>query len=142
MVHHFTADDLSGDQTNDGDPGITAIRLWSRYVTGLEDSAVGRAVAMDGAGNSYVTGWIDDAEGVRRGFVAKQNSAGVPVYVAEFQATDVDFEYTNTEPHAIAVDGAGNATVTGTALKIAWGDMDGFALKLNADGSQILSGIT
>lgn len=141
VVQHFTADDLAGDH-EDGDPGITAIRLWSTYVTGVTDSAVGRAVAMDGAGNSYVTGWIDDAVGVRSGFVAKQGSFGVAEYLTIFQATDVDFEYTNTEPRAIAVDGAGNAYVTGTALKIAWGDMDGFAVKLSADGSEILSGIT
>lgn len=139
VVAHYTADELA-EGGSDG-PSTQATRLWSRYVTGTTGLAIGRGTTMDVAGNSYITGTLINEVAVQ-GFVAKLSPTGQRVYLTTFQATDRDFQYDTTQPQAIAVDAVGNAYVTGTARKIAVGDMDGFALKLNGDGSQIVYGHT
>lgn len=109
------------------------------YVTGTTSQAEGRGVALDPAGNSYVTGWVGEGAS-RQGFVAKYNAAGAQVYRVTFQATDRDRTYTRTEGRAIAVDATGNAYVTGTATWTLFGltfDTDAYALKLNADGGLV-----
>ena len=80
---------------------------------------------MDGAGNAYVTGWTDSDQATfpvvagpdltyngsdGDAFVAKVNAAGTRpgLLPATSAARDDDWGY------GIAVDGAGNAYVTGT----------------------------
>lgn len=95
------------------------------YSTYLGGSAYdyGQAIAVDGSGNAYVTGWTRSADfptaspiqstptGSYDAFVAKLNPAGAGasdlVYSTYLGGTDTE------EAQAIAVDGSGNAVITG-----------------------------
>jgi len=117
----------------------------------------GYAISVDGAGSAYVTGSTDSSDfpttvgafdtsyngGYRDAFVVKVNAAGTGLAYATFLGgSDRDHSY------AIAVDGAGNAYVTGYtessnfpttagAFDTSYngGDSDAFVVKLNAAGT-------
>jgi hypothetical protein len=133
------------------DPVIT----YATYLGGSQfDGAT--AIAADAAGNAYVTGWTESADfptssllqGSHRGstdvFVAKLNAAGnALVYCTYLGGSGLDLAY------GIAVDGAGNAYVTGSTnsanfpkalslqLSLA-GGRDAFVAKLNATGQALV----
>ena len=82
----------------------------------------GRGIAVDSAGNAYVSGWAESNEATfpekvgpdltynsgRDAFVAKVNAAGTGlVYAGYIGGNSIE------EGHGIAVDSAGNAYVTG-----------------------------
>jgi hypothetical protein len=120
----------------------------------------GRAIAVDGGGNAYVTGLTFSADfpleraaqGARRGrmdaFVAKLNAGGDALAYSTYLGGDAD---ENFDPSGeiccggIAVDSEGNAYVTGntwsdnfpvTALQTRFGGgTDAFAVKLGASGA-------
>ena len=112
---------------------------------GWDDSANG--LAVDAAGNAYVTGGLENL-GV---FAAKLGYAGSPHYFVYFGAGPVGYR-TDTGT-AVAVDGAGNAYVTGRTDF--WGDFpttggafqpafggglgDAFVVKLNGRGAIVYS---
>jgi hypothetical protein len=123
---------------NGGGGGPPATGNWTTYVGGAVNTDTGRGIAVDSAGNSYVAGWTEGFS--QLGFVAKYDASGNQIYLTAFQAQDPDFTYTNTQALAIAVDAAGNAYVTGKATNSFFGESDGYALKLSADGSTILYG--
>lgn len=86
---------------------------------GTDDTALG--IAVDGAGNAYVTGRFGDAL-LQRGlgvFVAKLGSTGEPLYEVAFGA-DGD-GYSADFGARIAVDVAGNAYVAGTTFESFFG---------------------
>jgi Beta-propeller repeat/FG-GAP-like repeat len=94
---------------------------WAKQAGGT-DSEEGFGIALDGSGNSSVTGYFEGtatfgageanqttltAAGSSDIFVAKYNSSGVLLWAKQAGGTDLD------EGSAIAVDGSGNIYVTG-----------------------------
>ncbi len=130
--------------------------VYSTFLGGSGDDDV-RGLAIDASGNAYVTGRTQSTNfpttvgafqtksgGFIDAFVTKLNAAGnALVYSTYFGGADVD------EGDAIAVDGSGNAYVTGfTSLTIPTttgafqtapaGGGDAFVFKLNATGSGLV----
>ena len=145
-----------------------ATLLYSTYLGGAGDDA-GLGVAVDAAGNAYITGYTQSSDfpasvgdtslgGPRDAFVAKVNTLGSGlsslVYGTLLGGTGSD------EGHAIAVDTAGNAYVTGATSSTDFptsvscpacnpatfaafdstlgGPQDAFITKLNATGSVLI----
>jgi hypothetical protein len=121
----------------------------------------GLGIAVDGAGNAYVTGWTASTEatfpvavgpdltyngGTSDAFVAKVNAAGTAlVYCGYIGGSNTD------DGSRIAVDGAGNAYVAGYTysteatfpVKVGPdlnynGDYDAFVAKVNAAGTALV----
>ena len=122
--------------------------LSSRYTTGV-------GVAVDSAGNAYLTGNTDTTDiPVTTGalltsgtgaFVGKVNAAGTAlVYLTYLGAGYMPVSpYTNPANIAsgIAADASGNAYVSGTTFDVAFpiaGSRDAFVAKLNPQGSALV----
>ncbi|MEW6364655.1 MAG: SBBP repeat-containing protein [Acidobacteriota bacterium] len=122
--------------------GASAVR--NTHLGGSKANDSGEGIAVDGAGNAYVTGhscgsWGAPVSPYNAGddaFAAKLDPNGVLVWNSFLGGTGGDYG------SGIAVDGAGNAYVTGQS-GAAWGspvraftgENDAFAAKLNAGGS-------
>jgi hypothetical protein len=133
------------------------------YATYLGDSDAGNGIALDRAGDAYVAGVIDSSGfpttprapqasyhgGTSNAFVAKLNAAGTALlYATYLGGSDED------SASGIAVDGAGNAYVTGQADSSdfpvtpgalqpgyrggARNSFNAFVAKLNAAGTALL----
>jgi hypothetical protein len=122
---------------------------------GGSDSDDGRSIAVDEAGNAYVTGWTESSDfpttagaldtsldGYYDAFVTKVNAAGTGLTYATFLGgSNYDRGW------GIAVDGAGSAYVTGDtnssnfpttagAFDTSYnGNTDAFVVKVNAAGT-------
>jgi hypothetical protein len=132
---------------------IDPVMVYSTYLGG-SDYDWGGGIAVDGAGNAYVTGQTDSPDfptvnalypnlwGGGDAFVFKLNAAGnAPVYSTYLGGSDYDWG------NDIAVDSAGNAYVTGETTSPDFptvsalyptpggGYVDAFVSKLNAAGS-------
>ena len=136
------------------DPTVLA---YSTYLGGAGGVDQGRGIAVDGAGNAYVTGstgstdfpstnpiQLNNGGGASDAFVTKINAAGTArVYSTFLGGGGVD------QGQAITVDGSGNAYVTGSTdsgdfpVHLArqgnnGGSTDAFVTKLNAAGSAVV----
>jgi hypothetical protein len=134
---------------------IDPVLVYSTYLGG-SDYDFGNGIAVDGAGNAYVTGqtystnfptrnapYPQFAGGVDDAFIAKLNAGGTAlVYSTYLGGGGIDSGI------GIAVDGAGNTYVTGethspdfptpNALYPTFGgDRDAFIVKLNIDGTAL-----
>ena len=134
--------------------------VYAGYIGG-SGSDVGNGIAVDGSGNAYVTGRTTSFEssfpvlggpdlthngGTHDAFVAKVNAAGTAlVYAGYIGGSGVDIG------EGIAVDGAGNAYVTGltTSTEATFpevggpdltfnGGNDAFVAKVNAAGTALV----
>jgi uncharacterized delta-60 repeat protein len=112
----------------------TGRRQWVARYNGPGNSAdEAQAIAVDNAGNVYVTGWSyttagsDDADYA----TIKYNSAGEQQWVARYNGPGNLFD----EATAIAVDGSGNVYVTGTSWGTA-GNSDYATIKYNSSGQE------
>jgi len=94
--------------------------VYSTYIGG-SNSDVGNAIAVDGSGYAYVTGytWSTDYD-VTPGAFQTTNEGGRDVFVTKLNATGTALVYSTyiggsgyDVGNAIAVDGSGNAYVTG-----------------------------
>jgi hypothetical protein len=131
---------------------IDPVLVYSTYLGGSRDDSIS-GCAADQQGNVYVTGATNstDFPGYPPEkdnyfpFVAKLNTAGTAlVYSTVFGTGDTEW------PNAIAVDGTGNAYVTGNALYSGLplipsppictyqGGQDAFIIKFNSAGSTVL----
>ncbi|HTD43587.1 MAG TPA: SBBP repeat-containing protein [Bryobacteraceae bacterium] len=136
---------------------IDPVLLYSTYLGGSGVDQ-GRGIAVDGAGNAYVTGFtssldfpagspiqVANAGGTFDAFVTKINAAGSARVYSTYLGGEVTDQGTG-----IAVDGAGNAYVTGytnsfdfptrKAIQSAFalGAEDAFVTKIDAAGSTLL----
>ncbi len=85
--------------------------LWMRQ-TGSSGNDYASSVAVDGAGNAYITGWTDgNLGGPNVGgydiFLAKYDASGTLLWMRQTGSATVDYAT------GVAVDGAGNAYITG-----------------------------
>ncbi|HYL39266.1 MAG TPA: SBBP repeat-containing protein [Bryobacteraceae bacterium] len=134
------------------DPALT----YTTFLGGRGQSNIGEAVAVDAAGNAYVTGYTDSPNfplvhplkgnftgAPTTGFVSKISASGKLVYSTFLGGLGQD------QIHGIAVDAAGNAYVAGitgsadfptvNALQSSMaGGYDAFITKISPDGSALL----
>jgi len=160
-----TASALQGTKAGDDDAYVTKLNangsalLYSTYLGGSTFEG-GNGIAVDSAGNAYVSGFTSSTnfptanavQGTKAGdadaadaFVTKLNANGSALLYSTYLGGS-DFEATN----GIAVDSAGNAYVTGVikstdfptvnAVQGTHGGAtrDAFVTKLNATGSALL----
>jgi uncharacterized delta-60 repeat protein len=88
------------------------------------------AIAVDGSGNVYVTGWSAGTENTDY-VVIKYNSNGDQQWAQRYNGLGNDYD----APYGIALDGSANVYVTGTSA----GDESGLdytTIKYNTDGQQ------
>jgi hypothetical protein len=129
--------------------------LYSTYLGG-SGTDLGGAIAVDGSGNAYVTGYTTSTDfktvnplqtfgGVDDAFVTKINASGSAlIYSTYLGGSGADYA------SGIAVDGSGNAYVTGGTASTDFptasplqgtyggGSYDAFVTKINAGGSALL----
>ena len=134
--------------------------VYSAYLGG-SDSDFGNGIAVDSAGNAYVTGTTYSTDfpttpgtfqtklaGIDDAFVTKINPTGSALlYSTHLGGSTGSFDQ---EAHGIAVDSAGNASVTGwtsasdfptmNPVQVAYGGgaEDAFVTKINATGSALV----
>jgi uncharacterized delta-60 repeat protein len=96
-----------------------------------DDSAEG--IALDSSGNVYVTGSSANASGFSDYVTIKYNSAGQEQWVRRYYSRPGNYP---DEAQAIAVDGSGNAYVTGTSLFYTSASYDYGTIKYNSAGQQ------
>jgi hypothetical protein len=94
-----------------------------------EDEAT--AIAVDGSGNVYVTGFSLDANTYFDYATIKYNAAGQEQWVARYDGPASIFD----EATAIAVDGSGNVYVTGSSTG-SNGSWDYATIKYDSAGQQ------
>jgi hypothetical protein len=112
--------------------------IWTQtYDGGLNDGA--QDVALDGAGNVYVTGYsnqgADNSVGANRDFITiKYDSSGnvIPPWPQTYDSGD-----SQDMAHAIAVDASGNVYVTGSAFDTELRDYH--TIKYDSSGNEIWS---
>jgi hypothetical protein len=133
--------------------------VYATFLGGNTYAQSGYAIAIDGAGNAYVTGYTVSGDfpatpgafdtslsGGGDAFIAKINSTSTALLYATFLGGNAD-DY----GYDIALDGAGQAYLTGDTRSTDFpttpgalapgykgGFSDGFALKLSADGSSMI----
>ena len=130
------------------------ILVYSTYLGGSE-SDTGRLIVVDGSGNAYVTGGTSSSNfptqnpyqrasaGDRDAFITKLSPSGnILVYSTYLGGSDFD------EGRGIAVDGPGNAYVTGITTSSDFpthnpfqgtraGELDAFVTKLSSSGNAL-----
>ena len=88
------------------------------------------AVAVDGAGNVYITGSSYGAGTNADIATIKYNSAGVEQWVARYNGPGNTFD----NPSALAIDAAGNVYVTGSSFTTTGATQDFVTIKYNTAG--------
>jgi hypothetical protein len=133
--------------------------VYSTYLGG--DSAdFGRSIAVDSAGNAYVTGHTDSTNFPTMNPIRPASGGGTDAFVTKLTATGGAIVYSTylgggdlDDGHGIAVDGSGNAYVTGWTFSLNFPTVhaiqrflccgsiptvDAFVTKLNAAGSALV----
>ncbi|MFX0061787.1 MAG: SBBP repeat-containing protein [Candidatus Hermodarchaeota archaeon] len=133
--------------------------VWSTFLGGTEDDE-GYAIAVDSAGNAYVTGTTESTDfPTTPGTINETLNGGVDTFVCKLSADGASLVYSTflggggeDRGEAIAVDSAGNAYVTGRTWNASTkfpttagafnethsGLFDVFVCKLSADGASLL----
>jgi hypothetical protein len=135
---------------------IDPVLSYSTYLGGSGLDSV-RAIAVDSAGNAYVAGQTDSLDFPVSGAVRPTSGGGVDVFIAKLNAAGNALVYStylggswDDRAFGIAVDGSGNAYVTGWTYspnfpttngarqRALGGGRDAFVAKLNAAGNALL----
>ncbi len=90
----------------------TGVQQWVQRYDGpgnYYDNA--NAIALDGSGNVYVTGYSNGSTTNEDYATIKYNSTGVQQWIQRYNGPGIDID----EANAIAVDGSGNVYVTGNS---------------------------
>jgi hypothetical protein len=141
-----TTGDLGGINSGGSDVFLTKFdssgdELWSQQIGSPENDATGsQAVAVDAAGNAYITGLTrGDLAGTNAGrtdiFLTKFDSLGNELWRQQIGTSDDDIS------RSVAVDAAGNAYICGDSM----GDLAGvnagyddvFLMKFDASGNEL-----
>ena len=139
-----TGGDLGGTGNAGGDDVFVAkydtngSQVWVRQF-GTTGSEVGRGIAVDSGGNSYIIGnttgdfGVGGYAGEGDAFIAKYNTSGSQVWIRQIGTTQSDSGY------GIAVDSSGNSYITGgTGGNLAGsnaGSIDVFVAKYDTNGN-------
>src|SRR6266852_6135837 len=134
---------------------IDPLLSYSTYLGGSGDD-VGNAIAVDSSGNAYVTGFTGSTNFPTKSPTQSASGGGFDAFVAKLDPTGSTLFYStflggsaDDAGNAIAVDGSGNAYVTGVtrstnfptknALQSAVGGSgDAFVAKLDPTGSTLI----
>ncbi len=115
----YTSGDLGGSNAGSMDAFLTKIdslgnEVWSSQIgsSGLDNSW---SVAVDGSGNSYISGYTDgnlggSNAGSYDAFLTKFDSSGNEVWSQQIGSSSDDASY------SVAVDAAGNAYISGRTI--------------------------
>ena len=115
--------------------------IYSTYLGGGKDDT-GRAIAIDGAGNAYVTGNTQSTDfPTTSGVVQTKNNGTTNVFVTKLNSTGSGLLYStyyggakNDTGRGIAIDGAGDAFVTGSTTSTDFPTTSGVAQTSNKGG--------
>ncbi|MCX6832875.1 MAG: SBBP repeat-containing protein [candidate division Zixibacteria bacterium] len=135
-------------------PGAISVGLvYSTYLGGA-DRDVGNGIAVDGSGNAYVTGWTQSSNFPTQNLYQPTLQGYTDVFVTKLSSTGNGLIYStylgggNDEGSGIAVDGSGNAYVTGTTgssdfpilnpYQTYQGSNDAFVTKLSSSGNNLI----
>lgn len=91
------------------------------------------AIAVNGVGNAYVTGWSRTSETSFDYATVKYDPDGNELWVARYHWGSDNWE----SAYDVAVDGFGNAYVTGYAEAIEGGQDDYLTVKYDSEGNQL-----
>ncbi len=135
---------------------IDPVLSYSTYLGGGGLDSV-RAIAVDSAGNAYVAGQTDSTDFPVAGAVRPTSGGGVDAFIAKLNVAGNALVYStylggswDDRAYGIAVDGSGNAYVTGWTYspnfpttsggrqRMLGGGRDAFVAKLNAAGDTLL----
>lgn len=130
------------------------VLVYSTYLGGTDDTDEGNGIAVDGAGNAYVAGDADSTDFPTLNALQGANAGGIDAFVAKLDtngalvySTYLGGSGSEQLSGDIAVDGAGNAYVTGrttstdfptlNAMQGAFGggQADAFVTKLDTNGA-------
>jgi hypothetical protein len=108
-------------------------QLWARTYNGPGDgSDTGMAVALDGSGNVYIAGYIFSSSTDGDWVTVKYDANGKRLWAKRYSGSGSCADC----PEAIAVDGSGNAYVTGWR-RVSWGECDYVTIKYGPGGQQL-----
>ncbi|BBO33221.1 SBBP repeat-containing protein [Lacipirellula parvula] len=140
-----TGGSLNGPQAGFGDAILSryttdGVLLWSRQL-GTASADVSNAVAVDGIGNVFISGYTEDTfngphVGLQDAFLAKYDVAGNRIWTRQLGTKQLDSSL------GLAVDGLGNVYTTGfTGGDLVNGtnhvELDAFLAKYDADGNRL-----
>ena len=114
---------------------------WTAQIgTSSEDGSY--SVAVDGSGNTYISGYTDgvlgsSSAGGRDAFLTKFDSSGSEVWTSQIGTQNLDYSY------SVAVDGSGNAYISGYTSGVigssSAGGYDAFLTKFDSSGNEVWS---
>ncbi|MFO0793736.1 MAG: SBBP repeat-containing protein [Candidatus Brocadiaceae bacterium] len=135
---------------------IDPVLAYSTYLHGSEVD-VGHGIAVDKAGNAYITGYTSSADFPLKHPIQGTYGGGYDAFVTKINSSGSDIVYSTylggslyDEGNGIAVDTGGNAYITGSTrstdfplkspIQGAHGGSydDAFVTKINADGSSLV----
>jgi uncharacterized delta-60 repeat protein len=110
----------------------SGVQQWVQRYNGTSNSKdTVYNMAVDGAGNSYVTGYATNSPGGNDYCTIKYNSAGVQQWVAVYNGVSNSFDWS----YSVSCDNSGNVYVTG-ASAVTGNGTDYVTIKYNSAGVQ------